>query len=521
MNIDTFEEFSVEIEQELLTSIQSKIESDSSLSLLEKDSMCAIAEEIINSNPEISELVISEQILRGVCNKYLNPEHDPRVSQSSEVWASTDYIQESILEELTPDEITNYLKNFVFLSTHDFPIRMILKTKGLLTSSSEEVSSRLQTVSVLPNFKQILVENPFLLSDQDIEAKVSTIASLPKLAEYNSKTIARICKFSSEDLSSFLKTIIGYPHIAPEELEDLVDTPIALESLKALSSLESEFRANPELKMRLTSEQEHTLFKTLKDEIPQIKEVEKQKSMRNRIVSVIFQTNRRLIFKVMKKYGVFNNGSTSEDYYLDGEDGLLHAIGVFDYERGTAFSTVAYIWIEQAVSRAFYENQHDGVTKIPDTLGMSILRFKRLQKDYGANLTYQELSALAQEKGYEIPTQEEFETFGSALRLDSPLKSESDTYTTLGEILNIHNGNSPESTATDRIFVEELMSIFSPLYQQIIYLSALGYNNKEIADLYKCSTENIRQKLAAAVKMAREFVKKHSTQESFDLPVDI
>jgi RNA polymerase primary sigma factor len=67
-------------------------------------------------------------------------------------------------------------------------------------------------------------------------------------------------------------------------------------------------------------------------------------------IDVMLRTNLRLVVTIARSY--LNRGLEFQDVIQEGNCGLLTAIKRFDPERGYAFSTYAYWWIRQAITRA-------------------------------------------------------------------------------------------------------------------------------------------------------------------------
>jgi RNA polymerase primary sigma factor len=119
---------------------------------------------------------------------------------------------------------------------------------------------------------------------------------------------------------------------------------------------------------------------------------EEQRELRSgeRARQQFIRSNLQLVVHVARKYEK-RSRKTLEfmDLVQEGNIGLSRAVERFDYSRGYKFSTYAYWWIRQSISRALLQN--DPMIRLPSTLHGLI---------YKANRTSQEM---AQELG-RVPT---------------------------------------------------------------------------------------------------------------------
>lgn len=88
--------------------------------------------------------------------------------------------------------------------------------------------------------------------------------------------------------------------------------------------------------------------------------------------TLFIQSNMPLVYWLAQKY---NDGMELEDLIQEGMFGLIVAVERFDPARGLRFSTMAYYWVRQAITRATASKR--SAIRVPVGMGASIKKMKK------------------------------------------------------------------------------------------------------------------------------------------------
>lgn len=107
------------------------------------------------------------------------------------------------------------------------------------------------------------------------------------------------------------------------------------------------------------------------------KNLAESKQRLNRFRDGMIQANLRLVAHVAKKF--CNQGISYMDLIQEGNIGLMRAVEKFDHERGHKFSTYAFWWIKQAITRAIADKSR--TIRIPVHLVEKLRKVQRAARE--------------------------------------------------------------------------------------------------------------------------------------------
>lgn len=220
----------------------------------------------------------------------------------------------------------------------------------------------------------------------------------------------------------------------------------------------------------------------------------------------LINSNLRLVVNVAKKYK--GSSFTFVDFIQEGNIGLMKAIEKFDYKKGYKFSTYAYWWIRQAISRAFETN--DGMIRLTNRR-QEVTR--KLQRDIDKNKVI-DLDDFA--KTNNIPSKTVKDVYKSIQGSFHKVVSLNKIYTEEEDGASLEQVfPGPDETEKNAItsilagHIDQLLSSLPEKDKQIITLryGLCGLNPHtydEIAKIFKISRERVRQLVLKALRLLRK-----------------
>lgn len=333
----------------------------------------------------------------------------------------------------------------------------------------------------------------------EIDEELNQVVAQFSVAEDSNTKKSRGNKPKLDDsVGAFFKEMARYPLLSAEEEIDLAH------AVRFLSDCE-------EKQQELHRQLERTPSKI---ELAQAMSLGNERQLDNRLYKgrvakrKMIRSNLRLVVSIAKRY--LNRGVPFLDLIQEGAIGLNRAAEKFDPNKGYKFSTYAYWWIRQAITRTIANDSR--TIRLPIHIVEKLNKLKKAQRVLKQTLQrHPTETELAEEMG--INTQglhQLLQLRRQSLSLNHRVGKGEDTE--LMELLEDTNLLLPEEKMSEVMMHQEIVSVLSDVLsereKEVIVLryglaSSKAHTLEEVGKIFELSRERVRQIQTKAMRKLR------------------
>lgn len=368
-------------------------------------------------------------------------------------------------------------------------------------SLKENSSSELESVEIMKNaaesqekvfnnLETVAEEDFAIVENLEAEVRNGDRMAAARASGYN--------KTDNDDaVGAFFKEMARYPLLKADEEVELARRVQFLEEFRNVqASLQEELDSQPSRekvasRLKMTGKQlENRLYQG---------RVAKRKMIRS---------NLRLVVSIAKRY--LNRGVPFLDLIQEGAMGLNRATEKFDPDKGYKFSTYAYWWIRQAITRAIANDAR--TIRLPIHIVEKLNKLKKAQRELkqqlGRNPTEEEMAQCLDIPAPQLRQLQQLRR--QALSLNHRVGKEEDTE--LMDLLEDEDNQSPEAKMNEGMMRQEIWEVLSdvltPREKDVISLrygltTSEPCTLEEVGNIFNLSRERVRQIQSKAMRKLR------------------
>ncbi|MBR8828764.1 MAG: RNA polymerase sigma factor, RpoD/SigA family [Gomphosphaeria aponina SAG 52.96 = DSM 107014] len=302
----------------------------------------------------------------------------------------------------------------------------------------------------------------------------------------------------NDTVGAFFKEMARYPLLKAEEEIELANcVKLMLEIEKKASELLLDLQ-RPPTKSELATEMGLTSEKELENYL------HRGRAAKSRMI----RSNLRLVVSIAKRY--LNRGVPFLDLIQEGSIGLNRATEKFDPNKGYKFSTYAYWWIRQAITRTIANDAR--TIRLPIHIVEKLNKLKKAQSNLKQKLQrYPSEEELAEELQITCSSLRQLlQLRRQALSLNHRVGKGEDTE--LVDLLEDHGLQLPEEHMNEQMMRQDISEVLSDVLTEkekdVISLryglySSKPYTLDEVGVIFNLSRERVRQIQTLAMRKLR------------------
>lgn len=318
--------------------------------------------------------------------------------------------------------------------------------------------------------------------------------------QYSDKATAstRYRKAANDDaVGAFFKEMARYPLLQPTEEIELARQVRIIVEIEEYSE-----KASEALNRRPTQAELATAFGYSEAQLRQ--KLRQARAAKRRMI----RSNLRLVVSIAKRY--LNRGVPFLDLIQEGALGLNRAAEKFDPDKGYKFSTYAYWWIRQGITRTIANDAR--TIRLPIHIVEKLNKLKKAQRELRKELqrtpTEVEIAEVLEMTPEQLRTLQQVQR--KSLSLNHRVGKGEDTE--LMELLEDGNSLSPESQISESMMRQEISDVLTEVLtereKEIIALrygltTGETHTLEEVGGIFQLSRERVRQIQTKAMRKLR------------------